>query len=984
MRIKDFTSTNKPIVVVVNILNPVARKIVDALLEQEARVILVDYLNKETKSFISKYKHNDNLMFIDISFVGENLDAFAKIDYIYFFVSHLIVGSSYPSFKKEVFEMRNLTSKEFFNQSNYVDMFLKLAIEFNSKYTLITSGYLGQLLYKPSENNIQLQRYSESLFMEYFVKSAFNGRIVRIGEPLGDDMDLSVPTFATRMLREITESDTVTILGDGLQNNYIVNVDDAAFGVLKASFSKQLSGKIVHVANESPVSTLNLVYNALELVADEKQIEFIDIKEAGFDFEFQEEFEKMSWAQNLSLFGWEIQSSLTETLQKALAFVVNKLGGVYHKSKTEQVKEITQGKQVKPIRLGTKKQDFVSAFENKIYDFWAFVYSVFVKKPLEFLLSLGTLPNKAKKVSFWIQVSKLFFIIAIIFTLLPYAEILYGVIKIDLNIKQAKKHLQAKQYDATFSDVLALRDGTSKINYGVSWIKYWQYIGLSDQYKTLKTLSSVLEYESLSIEKVFRTILPVLKYKENVDSISGANLTYLQQVASYSYLAQDAYQDHKLAMDLVSEVDIGQIPVGFQDRFLKYKEYMQDYNTFVTYYKDFYGYLPYFLGYRTATNYFVAYQNNYEIRPTAGWMTAYSLFSFNNGNLVKSSMHDVYDTDGHIKGIKAPSDMAYYTGHNTIKLATSTWDPDYRVFYDYVNKLLLQAKQVDKVDTLIVFDLTAVESLLDAIGGVHVDGYGNINGQNLFDIMVMLHKEFKPGVTNKRDFLQDLADAIKKKLERADLSTWSSVMSVLGDMVNKKHMLVYNKVLDKDNLLSKYNLSFVLNSLEQELAIIEFNSGGNKANRTTTRFCEFDINVQKNILDLKLSYKNKSNIKSYPYGDYKSIVRVYYPVNWEIKKVQGLKKVKKYKSHGLNVVAGELKVSVGQETVLNFEFANVDFTKSIKFAKQPGYLNQKAVFTVVGSDAKAHNLEDMGFSHKLDSWVWLTEFNKDIVLQPIK
>lgn len=981
MRIRDFTNTNKPVVVIINILHPTVSKIVDILLEQEAKVVLVDYLSVATKEFLKKYKTHENVLFIDLKYVGEHLDSFKKINYIFFYVSQLVVGSSYPNVKKDVFEVSKLSNREFVNQSNYVDMFIKLAIEFDAKFSLITSGYLGQLLFKPSENNLQLQRYSESLVHEYLERGAFEAHIIRVAEIIDEDLDLSVPTFATRLIRELVAEDRITILGEGLQNNYIVSLEDATLGILNVTFSKQLIGKEVLLTSFPAISTLNLAYKALELIADEKQVEFIDATEAGFDLSFQKSLEQSAWAPELSLHGWTPQGQIEKMLKGALAYAATKVGGVF-KEAEKSVVESVKGEVVEPVDLGSKNRTLKNYMSNVFWQLVDKVYDVLIVKPINFVASILNLPRKMGKVKFWFGVLRAFILVGIIIFLLPYMELFYAGAKIVWHYKEFKGNLTAGDFDKAYVSVLGVKEGISKLNEGIRWLGYWQYLGFKNKYVAIKTAGQALEYQTLGLEKLFKTAIPIVKYVHTSKEIAGSNFVYLRQIVESTPLVGDAYQDFILGKNLMLTVGVSDMPWFLQKGYSKLRNQALLLSKLVEYYKDTYELLPFVLGYKQRVNYAFVYQNNYEIRPTGGWITGITLLSLENGNIKQFNTYDVYQIDGQIRGIIAPKSMQTYLGIKQVKLATSNWEPDYGYFTKQVENLLAQKNYLPNVNVLVSIDFYGVEKLLDVLDGVEVEGFGNVNSSNLFDIMVRLHKNFKPGSKTKQEFFAKLADGIVKKLKTIRLTQLTSLGDLMIQLIAQRHIQVYSKDLLESELFRKYKPALVFqNYTEDAIGIVEWNDGGNKVNKKLTRFTKIEINPQEHTAIIKLEYENKSAIKEYPYGDYTAIMKIYLPAKWKIVDTNGLRKVKSYQlifNKGYRETIGEFTVPVLKKHAVEIKLQLPDKQREVVLIKQPGYLSGNLVVNILNNGADEVKLKANGFSKTLDIWTKQFVWDKDI------
>ena len=138
MTIDQFTKTATPMSCIVNFVNPVGIKLAELLLEQGSKIVLIDTFTPTKKKLIAPLLKNDQAVFMDIESTFRNLEKFKKIDYIYYFANGQILGSTYPQVDKNELNMAHLSHKEFTKETNRIDAYIKLAIEFDAKFELIT------------------------------------------------------------------------------------------------------------------------------------------------------------------------------------------------------------------------------------------------------------------------------------------------------------------------------------------------------------------------------------------------------------------------------------------------------------------------------------------------------------------------------------------------------------------------------------------------------------------------------------------------------------------------------------------------------------------------------------------------------------------------------------------------------------------------------------------------------------------------------
>jgi hypothetical protein len=144
---------------------------------------------------------------------------------------------------------------------------------------------------------------------------------------------------------------------------------------------------------------------------------------------------------------------------------------------------------------------------------------------------------------------------------------------------------------------------------------------------------------------------------------------------------------------------------------------------------------PYMLGMDAPRKYLVLFQNDAELRPTGGFITAYALVQVNKGKVSLQLSDDVYNLDAKFtKKITAPAPILKYLPKVPYwNLRDMNLSPDFKVSMDtfYPNYLTTGSPQVDGIitmDTQVLVDMVGViEQVLGKPLGV--PGFGNFSAK---------------------------------------------------------------------------------------------------------------------------------------------------------------------------------------------------------------------------------------------------------------
>jgi UDP-glucuronate decarboxylase len=248
------------------------------LLKEGNRIICLDNL------FTGKIENIQHL-FSDANFVFINHDIIEKItidenvDEIY----HFACPASPPKYQLDPIYTLKIN---FIGTMNL----LELAKEKECKILLSsTSEVYGEPEVSPQKedyrgnvNTIGIRscydegkRIAETLMMDYHKKYGIDIRIVRIFNTYGPNMDKDDGRVVTNFIRQILNSQDVTIYGDGNQTRSFCYIDDQIEGLIKLMESDY--NYPVNIGNPNEITVKELATFLLELVDSKSKIIFLPL-----------------------------------------------------------------------------------------------------------------------------------------------------------------------------------------------------------------------------------------------------------------------------------------------------------------------------------------------------------------------------------------------------------------------------------------------------------------------------------------------------------------------------------------------------------------------------------------------------------------------------------------------------------------------------------------------------------------------------------
>lgn len=322
----------------------------------------------------------------------------------------------------------------------------------------------------------------------------------------------------------------------------------------------------------------------------------------------------------------------------------------------------------------------------------------------------------------------------------------------------------------------------------------------------------------------------------------------------------------------------------------------------VTLGKDSVALFPHVLGFGQERKYLLLFQNNFELRPTGGFIGSYGIMAVKDGTIKGISVEDVYEADGQLKGhVEPPEALKKYLNQPNWFMRDSNWNPDFLPSAQQA-EWFLEKETGEKVDGVISIDLYFVRNLLAALDGVYVPDYkARVTADDFFiKLQSDTHDDFFPGSDEKKNLLTSLLSAVTIELHDRKSVPYIPLLESLVTSLSEKHMLFYfheQAAQQKIEQLgwggriisSPANQSSISPVILDYLMLSEANVGVNKVNFYIEREILTSVKAEGKSIkrELTVYYKNKSPITSGVFsGSYKNYLRVFIPEDAKVDSVQ--------------------------------------------------------------------------------------------------
>ena len=347
---------------------------------------------------------------------------------------------------------------------------------------------------------------------------------------------------------------------------------------------------------------------------------------------------------------------------------------------------------------------------------------------------------------------------------------------------------------------------------------------------------------------------------------------------------------------------------------------------------------PYLLGIDEERRYLVLFQNDKELRPTGGFITAYSVMKVDKAKFEPVSSNDIYNLDDNYRpSLTVPDPIAaYIKGPYTLskgwRLRDMNWSPDFAESMALFSQEAAKAG-IKGVDGVIAVDTHLLVNLLDAIGEIGVPGFGNFSTkivpecdcpQVIYELESFADTEgpvvwdpagtgkiiyAPPNYDNRKKIIGPLMNSILANAMGQPKEKLPNLFEAAFKSVIEKHVLFYLFDETAQSAVEDFNIAGRIKDYSGDfLHINDSNLGGRKSNLYVTQEVEQEITAGKDGTIEKtvtITYKNPMKHDGWLNSVLPNWVRIYVPKGSELIEFTGVEaKEEPYEQFGKTVFAG--------------------------------------------------------------------------------
>jgi hypothetical protein len=608
---------------------------------------------------------------------------------------------------------------------------------------------------------------------------------------------------------------------------------------------------------------------------------------------------------------------------------------------------------------------------------------------------ISTLANKfMKKIKFWknmtnrqkkaLKITGVIFGLIFLFTMVLFADLFIRGLKFGKAARGVLTEIENKNIDGTKEELVKTSDALASFKNSFSHISFLKFVpffgkfiddgthGINAAEYGLNAFEIVVDEMKVMGIGIENTTNPTSSTQDKIDF----GLATVPAVIS----KYDEIGDQLVSAEIeIANIDPNDYPKSIFGK--KVRENVNDLvvlsetlNELYPKSKSLVSVLPYLLGAEEERTYMIIFQNDMEIRPTGGFITAYSIAKVHRGKFEPVGSYDIYDLDEKYEPrIDAPEPLIKYLKgpyEQTDKflIRDLNWSPD---FSQSMQLFLEEAKQtgVDNIDGVISIDTRVLVNLLGVIGEIQVPGYGGYSNNivPLCDCEQIIYElehfadregpivwsENEPGkivhapenYLDRKKILGPMMDAMVSNLLGLPSSKMPELINATYKSIKTKHILGYMVDERVQSALDDFGMTGTIENFDGDYLFINAaNFGGKKANLYVTEEIDQGLEIDSDgtvVKKLKITYKNPKPQDNWLNSILPQYVRIYVPADSELLSSSGLEdQPEPYEEFGKEVFAGYMQVrplgisQVVVEYKLPQKFDNGKY--SLYIQKQPG------------------------------------------------
>lgn len=282
--------------------------------------------------------------------------------------------------------------------------------------------------------------------------------------------------------------------------------------------------------------------------------------------------------------------------------------------------------------------------------------------------------------------------------------------------------------------------------------------------------------------------------------------------------------------------------------------------------------LPDLLGNPEPKKYLIMFQNDAELRPTGGFLTAYATMSILKGKITSGVSEDIYTLDaGFKKKLPAPDPIKKYLPLvYTWNLRDMNLSPDFKDSMDTFTTHMRDSSVAPEFDALIAIDTEVPVRILKVLGPIGVPGFGGKFSadvdphcdcpQVIYELENIITRPTYEIREGRKSILGPLMNSMLANMMGSPKAKWAEFFNIFTASIKEKHLMMYFKDATKQEAVEALGAAGRINAYKGDyLHINDTNFAGAKSNMFIEQEVEQTVSIGEDgslTRKLTLTYKN--------------------------------------------------------------------------------------------------------------------------------
>lgn len=527
--------------------------------------------------------------------------------------------------------------------------------------------------------------------------------------------------------------------------------------------------------------------------------------------------------------------------------------------------------------------------------------------------------NSVKRV---VLISSPFFIFLAFyfFVLLPGVSLGFSAKQSFNRITAIKGAVEARQYEKLSEELSILREDFPKLKDSYRRFSYLRFVPRLNRYyqdglHLLEAASHGLAvgegmvellspFESImGAQSGFGGLLTTRDYLDRFIQILPSLTGEIDEVAARLFLLEK-----ELAM-----IDPTRYPNRLGEELTSAQNLLADIRPLLEQAKPLLEVLPHLLGV-PSRQYLIIFQNDAELRPTGGFITATSLIEVRNGEVGEIESHNIGYVENRTPDEPVPAPYRRYLKVPSWGFRDANLSPDFRVAAEKALSMWRGSSSLPQdVDFIIAVTPEAGQKLLEFTGPITLPGYSvdlaasqglppscrtggiSFTAENLTCKLEFYIEDFYAANPERKGVIGELSEILLGRIFAAPKERWPQLLSIILEMLEEKTVLLYSADPREQALIELLGYGGrILDDGGDYLHISDSNLGGRKTDLVMQEEVEQELirledgRWRKTV---KLHYYNPQPYDNWMSANYKDWVRIYVPKGSRLISVEGAREI---------------------------------------------------------------------------------------------